>query len=97
MCDFYSFSDDTYTADSSSTYFPVTPDDKVQLLLNNKRVGIGTIRAANQLYGRHIPANFVPISVDKIDANICPIYTSSLILMSHFYMLANLQPGQLNS
>ena len=58
-------------------YFPVTPDDKVQLLLNNKRVGIGTIRAANQLYGRHIPANFVPISVDKIDANICPIYTSS--------------------
>ena len=78
MCNFYSFSNDTQRADSSSKYFPVTPGDKVQLLLNSKRVGIGTIRTANQLYGRHIPANFVPISVDKIDANICPIYMSSV-------------------
>ena len=53
MCNFYSFSNDTHTADSSSKYFPVTPGDKVQLLLNSKRVAIGTIRTANQLYGRH--------------------------------------------
>ena len=77
MCYFYSFSD-IYTADYTSKYFLVMPGDKVQLLLNSKRVGIGTIRTANQLYGRHIPANFVPISVDKIDANICPIYMSSV-------------------
>ena len=72
----FSFSNDKQRADSSSKCFPVTPGDKVQLLLNSKRVGIGTIRTANQLYECHIPANFVPISVDKIDANICPIYMS---------------------
>ena len=63
---------------SYSKYFPVTPGDKVQLLLNSKRVGIGTVRTTNQLYGHHIPVNFVPISVDTIDTNICPIYMSSV-------------------
>ena len=77
VCNFYSFSY-TYMADYSSKYFPVAPGDKVQLLLNSKRVGIGTITTANQLCGHQIPANFVPISVDRIDANICPIYTSSV-------------------
>ena len=81
-CIYCCFSDpsaaDYSKALSYSNYSPVTPGDKVQLLLNSKRVGIGTVRTTNQLYGHHIPANFVPISVDTIDTNICPIYMSSV-------------------
>ena len=67
--------------------FPVTPGDKVQLLLNSKRVGIGTVRTTNQLYGHHIPVNFVPFLLTQSIPTFVQFTCHQL--MSHFYMLAS--------
>ena len=48
----------------------------MKLLVNSKRVGIGTTTGGNLLHGHEIPPEFVAVSmaIDCIDANTCPMY-----------------------
>jgi len=57
--------------------FPATPGNQVQLMVNSRRVGVGTMRGGNQLHGHQIPPEYIVVSIDNIDANICPMYTTS--------------------
>ena len=40
-------------------------------------VGMGMTRAGNILHGSEIPSDFVIVSIDRIDDNVCPMYTTS--------------------
>ena len=38
---------------------------------------MGTTKAGNVLHGSEIPSDFVIVSIDQIDDNVCPMYTTS--------------------
>ena len=57
--------------------FPAGVGSKVQLLVDSKSVGMGTIRGGNELDGHHIPPEFVAVSIDEIDDKICPMFTAT--------------------
>ena len=49
----------------------------VHLLVNGKVVGMGTTKEGNILHGAEVPSDFVIVSVDRIDDNVCPMYATS--------------------
>ena len=57
--------------------FSAGPGSKVHLLVNSKRVGVGTTTGINLLHGHEIPPEYAAVSIEKIDPNICPMYTTS--------------------
>ena len=38
---------------------------------------MGTTKAGSRLHCSEIPPNFVIVSIDRIDDNVCPMYTTS--------------------
>ena len=75
--------------------FSAGPGSKVHLLVNSKRVGVGTTTGVNLLHGHEIPPEYAAVSIEKIDPNICPMYMTSFD--EPFCMLANSQHGQLHN
>jgi len=45
--------------------------------VNRRIVGMGTIKTGNRLHGSDIPSDFIVVSIDKIDNNVCPMYTTT--------------------
>ena len=40
-------------------------------------VRMGMTRAGKILHGSEIPSDFIIVSIDRIDDNVCPMYTTS--------------------
>lgn len=74
---FSNISSDSNLDHPYSRSFAAAPGSKVQLLVNSKRVGIGTITGGNLLHGHEVPPEYVVVSIDNIDANTCPMYMTS--------------------